>query len=223
MKKILLVEDEYRVADFIRRGLGAEGYVVEHVGTGEEALERVGDDDFQLIILDLMLPGMSGQSVCKTMRVRGQMTPILMLTALGNVSERVEGLRLGADDYLPKPFDFDELLARIEALTRRGDGSAGANDATIVLDDLTFNLESLEVFLGDDAIELSRKERDMLRLFLTNKGKVLSRERILNGVWSSQEDPMTNVVDVYVARLRKKLGDFGARIVTVRGAGYRLG
>ena len=222
MKKILLVEDEFRVADFIRRGLAAEGYNVEHVSTGEEALERTKEDEFQLIILDLMLPGISGQSVCKTLRVRGEMTPILMLTALGNVSERVEGLRLGADDYLPKPFDFEELLARIEALARRSDGNAASDASSLVLDDLSFNLDSLEVKVDGSPIDLSRKERDMLRLFLANQGKVLSRERILNSVWSSQEDPMTNVVDVYVARLRKKLGTFGARVVTVRGAGYRL-
>ena len=222
MKKLLLVEDEFRVADFIRRGLAAEGYNVEHVSTGEEALERTKEDEFQLIILDLMLPGISGQSVCKTLRVRGEMTPILMLTALGNVSERVEGLRLGADDYLPKPFDFEELLARIEALARRSDGNAASDAASLVLDELSFNLDSLEVKVDGSPIDLSRKERDMLRLFLVNQGKVLSRERILNSVWSSQEDPMTNVVDVYVARLRKKLGTFGARVVTVRGAGYRL-
>ena len=222
MKKILLVEDEFRVADFIRRGLAAEGYNVEHVSTGEEALERTKEDEFQLIILDLMLPGISGQSVCKTLRVRGEMTPILMLTALGNVSERVEGLRLGADDYLPKPFDFEELLARIEALARRSDGNAASDAASLVLDELSFNLDSLEVKVDGSPIDLSRKERDMLRLFLVNQGRVLSRERILNSVWSSQEDPMTNVVDVYVARLRKKLGTFGARVVTVRGAGYRL-
>ena len=219
MSNLLLVEDETRVADFIRRGLSAENYVVTHAPSGEEALEHLKAGGFNLVILDLMLPGISGQDVCRQMRSRRDQTPILMLTAL----DRVGGLRLGADDYLPKPFDFEELLARVEALLRRSDIQPTGADDTIWFEGVALNRSSFKTTVDGEPIELSAKERDLLRLFLVNPGKVMSRERILNSVWSAQEDPMTNIVDVYVGRLRKKLDGYGDRIQTIRGAGYRFG
>ena len=223
MSNLLLVEDEMRVADFIRRGLGAESYLVTHAASGEEALEHLRDGAFDLVILDLMLPGVSGRDVCRQMRSRKDQTPILMLTALDSIDDRVGGLRLGADDYLPKPFDFEELLARVEALLRRSAVTPTTDDNLICFEGVILDKSSLETTVDGKLIELSAKERDLLRLFLANPKKVMSRERILNSVWSSQEDPMTNIVDVYVARLRKKLSGYGDSIHTVRGAGYRLG
>jgi len=223
VSNLLLVEDEMRVADFIRRGLGAESYVVTHAASGEEALEHLRDGAFDLVILDLMLPGVSGQDVCRQMRSRKDQTPVLMLTALDSIDDRVGGLRLGADDYLPKPFDFEELLARVEALLRRKAIAPAGDENSISFEGVVLDKSSLETTVDGELVELSAKERDLLRLFLANPKKVMSRERILNSVWSSQEDPMTNIVDVYVARLRKKLNVYGDSIHTIRGAGYRLG
>lgn len=220
---ILLIEDEERVADFVRRGLKAEGYSVEHAGDGEMALEFLQSRDFDVVILDLMLPGISGSEVCQKMRARRNETPVLMLTALDSTDERVAGLRIGADDYLPKPFDFEELLARIEALHRRKTGYGDTNEGKLIVHkDLSFDPYSLEFYVDGDRISLSSKERELAILLLKNVGRALSRERILNAVWGSQADPMTNIVDVYIGRLRKKFGEQGEYIVTLRGAGYRL-
>lgn len=220
---ILLVEDENRVADFIRRGLSAEGWSVDHAADGEEALEHAASNTYDVILLDLMLPGIQGQDVCRKLRARKSKTPILMLTALDSPEEKVEGLKIGADDYLPKPFDFDELIARVEALHRRATNyAADVSDTVVKSGSLTFDRESLQVCLDGEEIEMSKKERDLLLLFLTNPGRVLSRERILNAVWGLNADPLTNVVDVYVGRLRRKIGDEGSRIVTLRNVGYRM-
>lgn len=220
---ILLVEDEARVADFVRRGLAAEGWSIDYVADGEGALEHVAAHTYDVVLLDLMLPGIQGQDVCRKLRARKSKTPILMLTALDSPEERVEGLKIGADDYLPKPFDFDELVARIEALHRRANGYAtDANETRITSGALTFDRESLQVMVEGQEIEMSKKERDLLLLFLTNTGRVLSRERILNAVWGLNADPLTNVVDVYVGRLRRKIGNEGQRIVTLRHVGYRM-
>lgn len=221
---ILLVEDETRVADFISRGLKGEGWSVEHAADAEYALECMAQRVFDIVLLDLMLPGMSGQDLCRKMRARKNHTPVLMLTALDAVDERVDGLRLGADDYLPKPFDFDELVARIQALVRRYQGfRKAAEGETVVHRGLVFDTRSLVVLADEREVELTGKERDILLLFMSNVGRVLARERILNAVWSTQEDPLTNVVDVYVGRLRKKIGPYGGLIKTVRGLGYRFG
>ncbi len=220
---ILLVEDEDRVADFVRRGLKAEGYSVEHAGDGELALEFLQSRDFDVVILDLMLPGISGSEVCRKMRARGNKTPVLMLTALDSTDERVAGLRIGADDYLPKPFDFEELIARLEALHRRKTGYMSKDgDERIVHKGLSFDQCALEFYVDGEPVSLSSKERELAVLLLQNAGRALSRERILNAVWGTQADPMTNIVDVYIGRLRKKFGTQGDAIVTLRGAGYRL-
>ncbi len=220
---ILLVEDEERVADFVRRGLKAEGFAVEHAGDGETALEFLSSREFDVVILDLMLPGISGTEVCQKMRARSNNTPILMLTALDSTDERVAGLRIGADDYLSKPFDFEELIARLEALHRRKTGyRQNDGDGIIRHKNLSFDPAALEFFVHDQPIRLSSKERELALLLLKNAGRALSRERILNSVWDSQTDPMTNIVDVYIGRIRKKFGTEGDTIVTLRGAGYRL-
>lgn len=221
---ILLVEDESRVAEFISRGFKAEGWLVEHAQDGETALEYLQDREFDVVVLDLMLPGIPGQDVCRKMRARRNLTPVLILTALDAVDERVAGLRLGADDYLPKPFDFDELVARVAALSRRVENFIEVNqDERLIYEGLCLNTRSLTVLVDDVEIDMTAREREILTLFMSNVGKVYARERILNAVWGSQDDSLTNVVDVYVGRLRKKLGARGHLIHTVRGIGYRFG
>lgn len=220
---ILLVEDEMRVADFIRRGLAAEGWTVDHVSHGEDALDHAAANSYDVILLDLMLPGIQGQDVCRKLRARKSKAPILMLTALDSPEEKIDGLKMGADDYLTKPFDFDELIARVEALHRRATGYVkNASDTLITSGNISFDKDSLQVTLNGAEIELSKKERDLLLLFLTNTGRVMSRERILNSVWGVNADPLTNIVDVYVGRLRRKIGADGERIVTLRNVGYRM-
>ena len=190
---ILLVEDEARVADFIRRGLSAEGWSVDHVSDGEEALEYAAANGYDIILLDLMLPGMPGQDVCRKLRARKTKTPILMLTALDSPEERVDGLKLGGDDYLPKPFLFDELVARIEALHRRATGYAkDTGDSILRNGTVVFDRDSLKATVDGQEIDLSKKERDLFVLFMSNQGRVLSRERILNAVWGLNADPLTN-------------------------------
>ena len=220
---ILLIEDETRVADFIRRGLAAEGWTVEHASDGDLGLEYAQANPYDVVLLDLMLPGIQGQDVCRKLRARKNKTPILMLTALDAPEEKVEGLRMGADDYLTKPFEFDELVARIEALNRRAKGYAENGTAGLLtVGTITYDRTSMQVNVEGNEIELSKKERDLLVLFMSNVGRVLSRERILNSVWGMNEDPLTNVVDVYVGRIRRKIGMEGDRIVTLRNVGYRM-
>lgn len=219
---ILLVEDEIRVADFIRRGLSAEGWSVVHAGSGEDALDLAREAPFDVVVLDLMLPGMSGQDVCRKLRARLDRTPVLMLSALDTTDERIAGLRLGADDYLAKPFDFDELVARLEALHRRARGWAESDPGVIDCDGLVFDRQALTLTADGVPVDLSAKERDVLLLLMNGRGRVYSRERILNAVWGVNADPLTNIVDVYILRLRRKLGRNGARFTTIRHVGYRF-
>ena len=221
---ILLVEDEDRVADFISRGLKAEGWLVEHAADGECALESLETHEFDIVVLDLMLPGIPGQDVCRKIRARQNFTPILMLTALDATDERIKGLQIGADDYLTKPFDFDELIARIEALVRRAQKYHVIEDEGILkYEGIVLNTSSHTVQVDNQTVEMTAREREILALFLSNPSKVFARERILNKVWGSQNDPQTNVVDVFIGRLRKKLGQYSGLIKTVRGLGYRFG
>lgn len=220
---VLLVEDESRVADFILRGLRAEGWTVAHAPDAETALELTIQERFDTIVLDLMLPGLPGQDFCRKLRARRDPTPILILSALDELDERVEGLRIGADDYMVKPFEFDELIARIEALTRRVKRFVEEMpDKVLRVGAIALDLETLEVTVDGELVDLTAKEREILKLFLSKPGRVFSRERILNTVWGANEDPLTNIVDVYVGRLRRKLGAHGDMLQTVRGAGYRL-
>ena len=220
---VLLVEDEARVADFVLRGLRAEGWTVTHASDGETGLELARQDRFDVIVLDLMLPGLPGQDFCRKLRARRDYTPILILSALDALDERVEGLRIGADDYMVKPFEFDELIARIEALARRsGRFAEDAPETVLSAGAIALDLDTLEATVEGEPLDLTAKEREILKLFLSRPGRVFSRERILNSVWGASEDPLTNIVDVYVGRLRRKLGPQGDKLQTVRGAGYKL-
>lgn len=219
---ILMVEDETRVADFVRRGLVAEGWTVEHAPDAETALDLMKSYQFDVILLDLILPGMSGQDFCRQLRARGSKLPILMLSALDATDERVAGLRLGADDYLAKPFNFDELVARIQALRRRATDFEESTDEVIDCGDVRFERRAHIVTIEGEPIDLSSKEMALLLLLIGSRGRAFSRERILNAVWGLNEDPLTNVVDVYIGRLRRRLGQHGHRIVTLRNLGYRF-
>ena len=225
MASLLLVEDDARVADFLTRGLEAEGHAVAHAADGPSGLERAGAGDaYEALIVDVMLPGFSGRELTQRLRAQGVTTPILMLTAMDATEDKVEGLRGGADDYLTKPFDFDELLARIEALIRRGRGWEQKPDPRLTVGDLVLDRESMEVRLGGRPVELTAKEFQLLELLMSAPGKVMSRTRILNKVWGYDSDPLTNVVDVYIRRIRAKLevdSETGP-IRTVRGYGYKL-
>jgi DNA-binding response OmpR family regulator len=221
---ILLVEDDARVADFIARGMRAENWQISIAKDGETAMAMLDMVRFDVVVLDRMLPGISGLEVCRRVRARQDATPILMLSALGEVEDRVSGLQTGADDYLAKPFDFNELLVRVQALARRNVGSfevPRSDLAVLSAGPIRFNSVSLEVHCGARLVSLTPIEREILKLFLQNPCRVLSRERILNNVWGVNKDPQTNIVDVYVRRLRQKLGTAGDLIETVRGAGYR--
>ena len=223
-KRVLLVEDDERIVNFIRRGLKAEGYAVEVAVTGQEGLLLATEGQFQTIILDLGLPDIDGQKICEYLRAKRIDTPILMLTAREGINDKITGLRGGADDYMTKPFVFDELLARIEALMRRGRAAGNAEPKTFQLADLVLDLETHEVKRGGSLIELTPKEFALLEYFLSRQGKVLSRARILEQVWGYNADPQTNVVDVHIGQLRRKIDDGHAikLLKTVRGFGYKL-
>ena len=220
---VLLIEDEPRVADFIDRGLRAETHGVTVAPTGSAGIDLAKTGEFDVIVLDLMLPDMHGYDVCNRLRLEGDHTPILMLTAMDTLDDKIKGLKVGADDYLTKPFDFDELLARIEALFRRSHHFAPSSNM-IQVADLVLDKDLLEVKRGDEVIKLTAKELAILELLMSAPGRVFSRTRILNQVWGYSEDPLTNVVDVYIARLRRKIDTEGRQplLETVRGHGYRL-
>jgi DNA-binding response OmpR family regulator len=220
---LLIVEDDPRVQDFLSRGLRAEGYRLTACSSRNEAYEWIRREAFTLVLLDVMLPGLNGIELTQRLRAERHTVPILMLTAMDSVSDRVAGPRCGADDYLTKPFSFDELLARIEALARRPQNWQPLV-RTLTVGPLQFDRAEMRVTLDGRVIELTAKELALLELFMSTPGRVFSRERILSNVWSVSEDPLTNVVDVYVKRLRQKIGDEGEPLMikTVRGIGYKL-
>ena len=222
--RILLVEDDQRIVDFVQRGLKAEGYSVEVAGSGLEAIALSSEGQFQVIILDLGLPDLNGLEVCEQLRSKGIDTPILMLTARDTVQDKVAGLRSGSDDYMTKPFAFEELLARIEALVRRRGGEIKQESRELQIADLVLNGETHEVRRGETLIDLTPKEFALLECFMRMPGKVLSRTRILEQVWGYSSDPLTNVVDVYIRQLRRKIDDdYDLKLLkTVRGFGYKL-
>lgn len=220
-RHILLVEDESDVASFVQQGLQEEGYEVSWVETGQRALEHVRQSTIDLVLLDIRLPDLSGLEVCERIRLHRPDLPVMMLTALDAVEDRVRGLRAGADDYLPKPFAFDELLARIEALMRRVDRppqSGLVEDGPLVLDPAARTC----TFDGED-VALTPTEFDLLAFLMARNGQALSRDRIHQEVWGHEFDRGTNLIDVYVNYVRRKLDDVGcdAPIETVRGIGYR--
>ncbi len=221
--RTLVVEDNDRIADFLVRALRSEGHNCVRCVDGQEALTLGLEGDFELIVLDLMLPGLHGLEVCQELRMRKVTTPIVMLTAMDGVDDVIAGLRMGADDYIKKPFVIDELLARIDAVLRRG-GHDKETDRQIRVDNIELDCRSMQVTLSGEPIELTAKELAVLELFITNPGKLFSRERILSNVWGMDKDPLTNVVDVYVGKLRRKIDNGRAEslIETVRGLGYRM-
>jgi DNA-binding response OmpR family regulator len=222
---ILVIEDEALMADFVRRGLAAEGHVVTVVGDGNSGQGYALGGDFDLILLDVGLPDKGGMEVCESLRGAGLSIPIIMLTARDSVADRVTGLRSGADDYIVKPYAFEELLVRIDTVVnRRSRTQIDAVPDRLSYGDLLLDRTSMRATLGGAVLQLTPKEIRILELLLRRPGHVVSRERILNSVWSTNSDPLTNIVDVYVGRLRKKLAGHGsAAIETVRGFGYRIG
>jgi len=219
--RILVVEDEKKVASFIRRGLEAANYAVDVEYDGKGGLNRVVSGDYDLVILDVMLPGLDGLSLMKEMRQRQVGAPVLLLTARVTVADKVMGLDLGADDYLTKPFAFEELLARVRALLRRGTTGPAA---VLAVANLRLDPVKREVTRGDKRIELTSKEFALLEFLLRRRDQVLSRAVIAQHVWGVNYDTFTNVIDVYVNYLRKKIDSgFEPKLIhTVRGAGYVL-
>jgi two-component system, OmpR family, response regulator len=219
--RVLVVEDEVKLASLIRKGLREEGLLADVAIKGEDALWMAEATAYDVIVLDVMLPGIDGFETCTRLRRDGVQTPILMLTARDSVEDRIAGLDTGADDYLPKPFDFGELLARLRALARRGPAERGP---MLRVGDLELDPATRTVRRGDTEIPLSTKEFQLLEVFMRHPGEVLSRYQLLEGAWDTAYEHRSNVIDVYVRYLREKLDrPFGVRTIeTVRGAGYRL-
>lgn len=218
MKKILIIEDESNISDFIKMELEYEGYEAEISEDGKEGLIKALREDYDLIVLDLMLPGISGLEVCRRLKKEKDI-PVIMLSAKDSVMDKVAGLQIGADDYIAKPFAIEELIARIQVIFRRAEK---VKSNIIKFKDLSIQLESRTVMKNEEKINLTNKEYELLILLLNNKGKVVTRDNILNEVWGYDYDSGTNVVDVYVSYLRNKLDEKNkeAYIETVRAVGY---
>jgi len=219
--RVLVVEDEKKTASFIRRALQAEGFAVDTCANGNDALAAAGSTPFDVLVLDIMLPGRDGLSVLRQLRDRKVAVPVLLLSARGEVNERVEGLNAGADDYLPKPFELAELVARVRALTRRG----GENKSPLLrVADLTLDTLTRKAQRGDREIELTTREYRLLEFLMRSPGRLCGRMMILEKVWDYDFDPGSNLVDVYLMRLREKIdAGFDRKLLhTVRGAGYML-
>lgn len=219
--RVLVVEDEQRIASFIRKGLTEQGYAVDVASAGDEALAWTDVTQYDLIVLDVMLPEVSGLEVCKTLRSRGIRTPILMLTARDAINDRVQGLDSGADDYLVKPFAFAELLARLRALSRR---EPLTHEPVLHVADLTLDTTTREIFRAGKQIVLANKEFALLEYLMRHPNQVLTRTMIAEHVWNYEFDNFTNVIDVHIRYLRKKIDDpFPTKLIqTIRGAGYRI-
>jgi heavy metal response regulator len=219
--RILLVEDEKKVADFIKKGLSEEGYAVDCAADGKEGMFMAEESNYDLIILDILLPKFDGFQICRRLREKGISSPVIMLTAVDSTEDKVKGLDTGADDYLTKPFSFEELLARIRALLRRGQSGA---QAKLEVADLILDPKTRQVVRAGKEIKLSNKEYAILEYFMRNPGRVLTRTLLSEHVWNYDFDSYTNVVDVYVNYLRNKIDrDFKPKLIhTVRGVGYIL-
>jgi two-component system, OmpR family, response regulator len=219
--RVLVVEDEARMAALLQRGLREEGYSVDVASDGPNGLWMATENDYDAVLLDIMLPGFDGFDVCRRMREAGRWAPVLLLTARDGIEDRVKGFDVGADDYVSKPFNFAELAARMRALIRRG---ASTRPAVLEVGDLRLNPATHIAARGDIDLELSPKEMAVLELLMRNAGAVVTRTQILEHAWDSAYDGSSNVVDQYIAYLRKKVDrPFGRHdIETVRGVGYRL-
>lgn len=220
--RILLVEDQPKVASFIVKGLREETFAVDHCTNGGDADLLLAIHDYDLILLDLQLPDINGVDLCRNWRRKGQKTPIIMLTALSQIDQRIGGLEAGADDYLCKPFDFGELLARIRVQLRRG--SETVQDSLLQAADLTLNLLTREVQRGGQKIDLTAKEFALLEYLLRNRGRAVTRTALIEHVWDMHFDSDTNIVDVFIRYLRRKIDDdFEVKLIqTKRGRGYYI-
>ncbi|MGH2821332.1 MAG: response regulator transcription factor [Actinomycetota bacterium] len=217
MKRILIAEDEPRISSFLQKGLKANGFTTSVAADGDEALAMMQTGEFDLMILDIGLPGRDGFQVLRELRRSDTRTPVIILTARDTVSDTVTGLEGGADDYVTKPFRFEELLARVRVRLR---GERAPEKTLLKSGDLALDLRTRRVQVGDRAVELAAREFVLAEMFFRHPGQVLSREQLLSHVWGYDFDPGSNVVDVYVGYLRKKIGE--ERIATVRGIGYQL-
>lgn len=219
--RVLVIEDEKKIASFIRKGLEAEGFVVEVSNRGDEGYTLATTRSYEVMVLDILLPGRDGLSILRSLRERRLPLPVILLTARSELNERLEGLNLGADDYLTKPFYIEELIARIHAVTRR---ASGATQGILGVGDLTMNLLTREVQRGGVALVLTPREFTLLEHLMRSPGRVLTRVQICEHVWGYDFDPGSNLVEVYIQRLRKKVDAEASvkRIETIRGVGYRL-
>lgn len=219
--KVLVIEDEKKIASFIRKGLEAQGFIVEVTHDGNDGYDLALNHPFDVVVLDIMLPGRDGLSILRNLRDRRMAVPVILLTARGELNERLEGLNLGADDYLTKPFYLEELIARIQAVGRRASGTA---QSLLEVGDLTLNLLTREVRRGSRTIDLTAREFALLERLARSPGRVFTRVQILEQVWEYDFDPGTNLVDVYIQRLRRKIDgpDEPRLLETIRGVGYRL-
>jgi DNA-binding response OmpR family regulator len=220
MNRILLVEDEIHIVTPVQKGLQAQGFLTAIAQTGQQAIEMAKDVDFDLMVLDLGLPDMDGWAVLKTLRQRGEQMPIIILTARDDIRDKVAGLEGGANDYVTKPFIFQELLARIRLRLRENQVAPATEEQILTSGKISLNLHTHQVTVGDRSIELATREFTLLETLMKNPGLAMSREQLLKEVWGYDYDPGTNIVDVYVGYLRKKMGN--RAIETVRGIGYRL-
>jgi two-component system OmpR family response regulator len=223
-RRILVVEDDGDTRDYLAKGLRETGYTVEATASGREGLMHAIDGGFDALVLDRMLPDLDGLSLLKSMRAAGVQTPAILLTAVSAIDERVRGLRAGADDYVVKPFSFAELSARLEAVLRRP-AESRTEQTTLSCADLEVDLIARSVRRGARRIELQPREFQMLEYLMRRQGRVVTRTMLLEGVWDYRFDPKTNVIDVHISRLRRKVDGEGepALIHTVRGSGYKLG
>jgi DNA-binding response OmpR family regulator len=220
MNRILIAEDEQRIANFLEKGLQANGFTTPQVANGNEAASIACSENFDLLILDINLPNKDGWKVLEEVRGRGEKMPIIILTARGDVSDRVAGLESGADDYMTKPFSLEELVARVRLRLRDASAPKANEEMVLKVGDVTLDLRKRVVKQGDRTLDLSVREFALMEMFLRHPGQVLSRDSLLEHVWGYDYDPGSNIVDVYVGYLRKKLkGDY---IETVRGIGYKL-
>ena len=222
--RILVIEDEPKIAQAVKKGLELKGYAVDAVYDSDSGLAYARDPDYDLIVLDRMLPGkMDGVKLCSELRTGGIQTPVIMLTARGTIGDRVEGLNSGADDYLVKPFSFDELTARVRALLRRPPVNVGS---VVTLDDLSLNPQSYEVTRGNKPVKLSKKEFSLLEYLMHHQGQVITKEMIVSHIWDEDADILPNTIEVYIGYLRNKIDrpfpDKKPLIHTLRGFGYKL-
>jgi two-component system OmpR family response regulator len=219
--KILIIEDDSTVSEYIIKGIKEAGHTIDCSSDGKDGLFLATTEQYDTMILDRMLPSLDGLTILKTIRGSGNDTPVIILSALGDVDDKVKGLRAGGDDYLVKPFAFAELLARVEVLGRRNNTKSNGDSTSLKVYNIEVDLLSRKVKLGDKKVDLQGREFKLLEYLLRHKGQVVTRTMLLEAVWDYNFDPQTNVIDVHISRLRKKIGDEGGKIIkTVRGAGY---